>query len=155
MSVEQPAPSDPGRPGDRSGGILLVEDNPLDARATFNAAGKLAMADHIEVVTDGQAALDYLRDPNRRRPMPALVLLDLNLPGKDGHTVLAEMRADDELRSIPVVVLTTSSDHTDVSKAYREGANAYITKPTELTGWTEVIAGINDFWFSLVRLPPS
>lgn len=135
------------------GGILLVEDNSLDARATFNAARKLAMADHIEVVTDGQAALDYLRSDPLKAPRPALVLLDLNLPGKDGHAVLAEMQADSELRSIPVVVLTTSADHTDVARAYRHGANAYITKPTELGGWTEVIAAINDFWFSIARLP--
>lgn len=134
-------------------GILLVEDNPLDARATFNAARKLAMADHIHRVADGQAALDYLRNNDRQQPMPALVLLDLNLPGKDGHAVLAEMQADPELRSVPVVVLTTSADNLDIAKAYRQGANAYITKPRELDGWTEVIAGINEFWFSLAQLP--
>ncbi len=134
-------------------GILLIEDNPLDARATFNAAKKLAMADHIEVATDGQAALNYLRDDARGRPLPALVLLDLNLPGKDGHAVLSEMQTDARLRSIPVVVLTTSDDDGDIAKAYREGANAYITKPNELDGWTAVIAGINEFWFSIASLP--
>ncbi|MGH1487870.1 MAG: response regulator [Acidimicrobiales bacterium] len=134
-------------------GILLVEDNSLDARATFNAARKLAMADYIHVVGDGQAALDYLRNGDRQQPMPALVLLDLNLPGKDGHSVLAEMQADPELQTIPVVVLSTSSEEDDVTRAYQHGANAYITKPAELDGWTDVIAGINQFWFSIARLP--
>lgn len=134
--------------------ILLVEDNPLDARATFNAARKLEMAGNIQVVSDGQAALDLLRT-DRGRSAPGLVLLDLNLPGKDGHDVLAEIRADPVIGATPVVMLTTSADEADVLLAYRRGANAYITKPTGLDGWLRVISTINEFWLSVVRLPRS
>jgi CheY-like chemotaxis protein len=132
--------------------ILLVEDNPLDARATFSAARKLQMAGEIRVVSDGQEALDQLRaaDPADR---PGLVLLDLNLPGKDGHDVLREIRADGNLRSIPVVVLTSSSEDRDINSAYSLGANAYVTKPADLDGWLTVISTINDFWLSVVQLP--
>lgn len=132
--------------------ILLVEDNPLDARATFSAAKKLQMAGEIRVVSDGQEALDQLRaaEPVDR---PGLVLLDLNLPGKDGHDVLREIRADTNLRSIPVVVLTSSSEDRDINSAYSLGANAYVTKPGDLDGWLTVISTINDFWLSIVQLP--
>lgn len=133
--------------------ILLVEDNPLDARATLRAARKLELAETLEVVTNGQAALDRLRSavsgPNR----VGLVLLDLNLPGKDGHDVLSEIRADPGLRSVPVVVLTSSSERSDVDGAYREGANAYLTKPTGLDGWLQVMASIREFWLRLAVLP--
>lgn len=144
--------SSPQRP---AGGleILLVEDNPLDARATFNAARKLDMAGNIEVVSDGQAALDYLRTDHQAGSGPALILLDLNLPGKDGHEVLSEIRADPKLRTVPVVVLSTSSDDRDVVGAYQRGANAYIMKPGELDGWVRVISTINEFWLSVVSLP--
>lgn len=132
--------------------ILLVEDNPLDAKATFNAAKKLQMAGEIQVVSDGQEALDHLR-ANAGRNRPGLVLLDLNLPGKDGHDVLREIRADPNLRSIPVVVLTSSSEDRDINSAYSLGANAYVTKPSDLDGWLQVISTINDFWLSVVQLP--
>lgn len=134
--------------------LLLVEDNPLDTRATFNAARKLNMAGTINVVPNGQAALDYLRSNGEHGPVPGLILLDLNLPGKDGHDVLAEVRADPALQTIPVVILTTSADDSDVQRAYDGGANAFITKPTDLAGWLNVISTINDFWLSVVRLPP-
>lgn len=134
-------------------GILLVEDNPLDARATFNAARKLEMADNMHTVTSGQAALDLLRGNPALRRRTGLILLDLNLPGKDGHAVLAEIRTDPILRQTPVVVLTTSNEESDVLQAYRQGANAYVTKPVDLDGWLHVIAAINEFWLSVARLP--
>lgn len=134
--------------------ILLVEDNPLDTRATFNAAQKLNMAGTITVVPNGQAALDYLRGNGSEGPRPGLILLDLNLPGKDGHDVLAEVRADPILQTIPVVILTTSDDDSDVRRAYDGGANAFVTKPGDLDGWLNVISTINDFWLSVARLPP-
>ncbi|MGI9594631.1 MAG: response regulator [Acidimicrobiales bacterium] len=150
MSDEQPL-----QPTAPSIDILLVEDNPLDARATFHAARKLELAGNIEVVTDGHAALEYLRATPPARPSPGLILLDLNLPGKDGHEVLTEIRADPVLRATPVVVLTTSADEGDVLRAYRRGANAYITKPDGLEGWLRVISIINEFWLSVARLPRS
>ncbi len=159
MSDRPSDTADPGRPrGDRLGpdgpaGILLVEDNPLDARATFNAARKLEMADNMQMVTSGQAALDLLRSNRSIRRRTALILLDLNLPGMDGHDVLAEIRTDPLLRTTPVVILTTSAEENDVMRAYRHGANAYITKPLDLEGWLHVIASINEFWFSVARLP--
>jgi two-component system response regulator len=134
-------------------GILLVEDNPLDARATFNAAQKLEMARNIEVVADGQAALDLLRADRAPGRHLGLVLLDLNLPGKNGHEVLAEIRSDPELKATPVVVLTTSTNEDDIFRAYSRGANAYVTKPTGLDGWLRVLATINDFWLSVAQLP--
>ncbi|MGB5757525.1 MAG: response regulator [Acidimicrobiales bacterium] len=134
-------------------GILLVEDNPLDARATLNAARKLEMAGNMHAVTSGQAALDLLRSNPALRRRTGLILLDLNLPDKDGHAVLAEIRNDPILRQTPVVVLTTSDDDSDVLEAYRQGANAYVTKPADLDGWLHVIASINEFWLSVARLP--
>ncbi len=150
--MSDPATSRPDH-GRNAVTILLVEDNPLDARATFNAAKKLDMAGNIDVVTDGDAALAYLRRDRRIGPAPGLVLLDLNLPGRDGHDVLAEIRSDPELQTTPVVVLSTSTDDGDVVLAYRRGANAYIAKPDGLDGWLEVISTINEFWLSAVRLP--
>lgn len=131
--------------------ILLVEDNPLDARATIKVAKKLKIANHIEHVTDGDTALERLRSESSR---PDLVLLDLNLPGKDGHDVLAEMKESPELRRIPVVVLTSSADDADVLDSYDLGANAFVTKPVGLEGWLEVVSTIEGFWLSVVRLPP-
>ena len=133
--------------------ILLVEDNPLDARATFKAAQKLNLASRIQVISDGQAALDLLRRNRAAGSVPRLVLLDLSMPGKDGHDVLAEIRADTDLRAVPVVVLSTSDDDSDIERAYNLGANAYITKPTGLDEWFRVISSINDFWLSIAKLP--
>lgn len=133
--------------------ILLVEDNPLDARSTLRAARKLELAESMEVVTHGQAALDHLRAHVSDAERVGLVLLDLNLPGKDGHDILDEIRSDPALQSLPVVVLTTSSDRADVDSAYRRGANAYVTKPTGLDGWLRVMASIRDFWLRLAVLP--
>lgn len=133
--------------------ILLVEDNPLDARATIRAARKLELADRVEVVTDGQAALDRLRASHAEGDPFGLVLLDLNLPGKDGHDVLREIRADADLGVTPVVILTSSVERVDVDGAYRTGANAYVSKPTGLDGWLETMTTIREFWLSLAVLP--
>lgn len=134
--------------------ILLVEDNPIDARATIKAAAKLKIANVIDHVDSGEAALEYLQRDRSVGPRPDLVLLDLNLPGKDGKDVLSEMKAHPELCTIPVVVLTTSDDEADILGAYSLGANAYVTKPVGLAGWIEVTSRIESFWFELVKLPP-
>ena len=134
--------------------VLLVEDNPLDVKATLHAAAKLKIANQIDVVTDGRAALDFLRRDPSVGPRPDLVLLDLNLPGLDGRDVLAAMKTDPDLRRIPVVILTSSADDADIVGAYELGANAYITKPVGLDGWLEVTAKIEGFWLALVKLPP-
>ena len=133
--------------------ILLVEDNPIDARATVRAAQQLRISNEIDVVTDGDQALDYLRS-RAHGELPDLMLLDLNLPGLDGHDVLREVRGDDRLRRIPVVVLTTSEDEADILASYDLGANAFVTKPVGMDAWVEVASKIEGFWFSLVRLPP-
>mgnify|MGYP000043754854 CR=1 FL=1 len=133
--------------------ILLVEDNPIDARATLRAAKKLELSNSIDHVVDGDEAIDYLTSGDNRRP--DLVLLDLNLPGRDGHDVLAVMKQDENLRRIPVCILTTSANDADVLGAYDLGANAYVNKPITLEGWQEVVSQIEGFWLSLVRLPPS
>ncbi len=132
--------------------ILLVEDNPLDARATLSAAERLKLANAIHHVEDGARALDYLDgcEPHER---PDLVLLDLDLPGIDGHGVLERIRADDRFQLTPVVVLTTSDDATDVQRAYAAGANAFVTKPVGLEGWVDLVQQIDGFWFSLVQMP--
>ena len=137
--------------------ILLVEDNPGDARLTLEAFKEGKVLNNIRVVRDGVEALAYLR---RQGPdyadavQPDLVLLDLNLPKKDGREVLAEIKADERLKKIPVVVLTTSAAEEDVEKAYGSHANCYITKPVDLDRFLAVVHSIDNFWLSLVKLPP-
>lgn len=133
--------------------ILLVEDNPLDTKATLNAAKKLDITESIRTVADGQRALDYLRTPSETSQIPTLVLLDLNLPGKDGHDVLREIRSDPALSAIPVVILTSSVAEADIQSAYSSGANAYVQKPSGLDDWVSVLSTINDFWLSVAELP--
>ena len=133
--------------------LLLVEDNPIDARATLKALKNLNVEYLVEVVEDGDDAIEHLT--NGSKPRPDLVLLDLNLPGRDGLDVLDRVKGDPNLRRIPIVVLTTSANDADVLGAYDLGANAYINKPIDLNGWKDVVAKIEAFWFSLVRLPPT
>ncbi len=133
--------------------VLLVEDNPLDAKATIRAARKLAVRQPIEVVTDGQQALDRLRASRPDTSPIGLVLLDLSLPGKDGHDILTEIRGDEVLCTTPVVILTSSTEPGDVNDAYRRGCNAYVTKPNGLDEWQQAMATIRDFWLSLAVLP--
>jgi two-component system, chemotaxis family, response regulator Rcp1 len=135
--------------------ILLVEDNPADIRLTQEALRDAKMANELHAVVDGEQALAYLRHehPYETRPNPDLVLLDLNLPRKDGREVLAEMKSDAELRRIPVAILTTSSAESDVLRSYDLGANCYLTKPVDFNEFLKVVVAIDEFWLSLVRLP--
>ena len=135
--------------------ILLVEDNPADVELTryTMAQGKILV--NMHVVATGFEALDFLRrqGPYAEVPRPDLILLDLNLPGKDGREVLAEVKADPDLKAIPVVVLTTSKSEEDVLKTYTLGVNCFITKPVGLEQFGKVVNAIEDFWFTIVRLP--
>ena len=135
--------------------ILLVEDNPGDARLTLEAFKEAKVINHLSVVSDGVEALAYLRREGRfaSASTPDLILLDLNLPKMDGREVLAAIKEDVRLRTIPVVVLTTSSSQDDVARAYGHHANCYITKPVDLDQFLKVIQSIESFWLSLVRLP--
>jgi two-component system, chemotaxis family, response regulator Rcp1 len=135
--------------------ILLVEDSPGDIRLTREALRDAKIANELQVVGDGEAALDFLhqRGPYADMPRPDIVLLDLNLPRKDGREVLQEMKADEELRRIPVIVLTTSVAEGDVLRSYDLHVNAFVTKPLDLAGFVQVVRSIESFWLSIVRLP--
>lgn len=135
--------------------ILLVEDNFGDVRLTQEAMKDATVANHIHVVEDGVAALDFLyqRAGYVVSPRPDLILLDLNLPRKNGHEVLAQIKDDRHLRSIPVVILSTSRARADVACAYDLHANCYIAKPVEFAQFREVVRAIEDFWFTTVTLP--
>lgn len=134
--------------------ILLVEDNPGDVRLTMEALKEGKLLNHVSVAQDGVEALAFLHaGKNAGQVRPDLILLDLNLPKKDGREVLAEIKADPELKQIPVVVLTTSTAEHDVLKTYDLHANCYINKPVDLEQFIEVVKSIGDFWFSVVILP--
>jgi len=137
--------------------ILLVEDSPGDVRLTEEILRDAKIANDLHVVTDGEDAMDFLRGigAHADAPRPDVMLLDLNLPRKDGREVLAEIKADPVLRRIPVIVLTTSSADEDVLHSYDLNANCYITKPIDLDEFISVVRSIEDFWLSIVRLPPS
>lgn len=136
--------------------ILLVEDDEGDIELTQEAFRRSKVALKMNVVRDGIEAMTYLRQEEHFQgaKSPDLVLLDLNLPRKDGREVLVEMEADEHLKKIPVVVLTTSSADEDVLKSYQIGANAYVTKPVGLEGLTKVVSLLEEFWFTIVKLPP-
>lgn len=131
--------------------ILLVEDNPADVRLTQEALREGKVRNNLQVARDGVEALELLR--REGAPRPDLILLDLNLPRKDGREVLAVIKADDALKTIPVVVLTTSSAEADILKSYSLHANCYITKPVDLEQFVQVVKSIDDFWLTVVRLP--
>jgi CheY-like chemotaxis protein len=135
----------------------MVEDNPGDVRLTREALKDAKVANRLHVVEDGVAALDFLhrRGIHAHAVRPDVVLLDLNLPRKNGREVLAEMKQDPDLKTIPVVVLTTSSAEEDVLRAYSLHANCYITKPVDFTQFEKVVRSIENFWLSIVTLPPS
>ncbi len=135
--------------------ILLVEDNPGDARLTAEALTDAKVLNTLTVVQDGVEALTYLRRQGRYSdaPRPDVVLLDLNLPKKDGREVLAEIKEDPDLRRIPVVVLTTSRAEEDIARTYDLHGNCYISKPVDLEQFMTVIKSIENFWFTVVRLP--
>ena len=136
--------------------ILLVEDNPGDVRMTEEILREAKVANEVHVVNDGEQAMELLagNGPDADPPPADLILLDLNLPRKDGREVLGELRADPRLRRIPVIVLTTSSADRDVLRSYDLNANCYITKPIDLDEFISVVRSIEPFWLSIVRLPP-
>jgi CheY-like chemotaxis protein len=136
--------------------ILLVEDNPGDVRLTQEALKDAKVRNRVNVVSDGVEALAFLRreNPYASAARPDLILLDLNLPRMDGREVLREIKADGELKSIPVVVLTTSTAEQDVLKSYDLHANCYVTKPVDLDQFNKVVQSIEEFWLTIVRLPP-
>lgn len=135
--------------------ILLVEDNPGDVRLTQEALKDAKVSNTLHVVEDGVAAMDFLhrRSPYENKPRPALILLDLNLPKKNGREVLSEIKQDPQLKDIPVVILTTSQSEEDVLRAYTLHANCYITKPVDFVQFTKVIRTIEEFWLTIVVLP--
>ena len=143
------------RPAGRPVEILLVEDSPGDVRLTREALRDGKVRNNLSVVTDGVEALAFLRREGRYAdaPRPDVILLDLNLPKKDGREVLAEVKADERLRRIPVVVLTTSADERDVLRSYELQAACYITKPVDLDQFIAVVQSIEDFWLTIVTLP--
>ncbi len=135
--------------------ILLVEDSPSDAELTVEALKDGKISNNLNVVEDGVQAIDFVRRRNTfsQAPRPDLILLDLNLPRKDGREVLAELKGDPDLRSIPVVVLTTSRADKDILCAYNLNANCYITKPVDFRQFLDVVSSIEQFWLSVVTLP--
>jgi CheY-like chemotaxis protein len=136
--------------------VLLVEDDPADAELTRRTLehGKLLV--NLQTVTDGVKAMAYLRreSPYFDAVRPDLVLLDLNMPRKDGREVLREMKSDADLKAIPVVIVTTSSADEDIVKTYGLGCNCYVTKPIGLEQFSQMVRSIEEFWFSIVKLPP-
>ena len=137
--------------------ILLVEDNPGDVRLAREALKDAKVRNNLHAVGDGVEAMDFLHRKGKymASPRPDLILLDLNLPKKDGREVLEEIKTDDNLKRIPVVILTTSKDEADVLKTYNLHANCFITKPINLDQFIKVVQSIEEFWLTIVRLPPN
>ena len=135
--------------------ILLVEDSPTDIMMIEEVLAQSKFRNTLHVVEDGVEAMKFLRREQgySGAPRPDLVLLDLNLPGKNGQEVLAEIKSDEDLRTIPVVVLTSSRDEADVTGAYKHFANCYVTKPVDYEGFTQTVRRIQRFWLDLVTLP--
>jgi two-component system, chemotaxis family, response regulator Rcp1 len=136
--------------------ILLVEDSPADIELTREALDDVKLANDLHVARDGVEALDFLhrRDGHEDAPRPDLILLDLNLPRKDGRAVLEEVKQDPSLRRIPVVVLTTSGEDEDILRAYDLQVNSYIRKPVGLDRFVEVVRSLENYWLGIVTLPP-
>jgi chemotaxis family two-component system response regulator Rcp1 len=136
--------------------ILLVEDNPGDVRLTVEALKDAKVHNNLHVAEDGVEAMVFLRREGKYAdaPRPDLILLDLNLPKKDGREVLAEIKGDPDLRRIPVVILTISQDEEDILRSYNLHANCYITKPVNLSQFLKVVKSVEEFWFTIVKLPP-
>ena len=136
--------------------ILLVEDNPGDVRLTREALKDAKVLNEIYVARDGVEAMQFVHNEGSfaNAPMPDIILLDLNLPKKDGREVLAEIKKDPKLRHIPIVILTTSKADEDIIRTYDLHANAYITKPVDLNRFVEIMHALEQFWFTIVKLPP-
>lgn len=143
------------RPAKRDAVILLVEDNPADAELAQIGLRDGKLTNEVHIVDNGEQAMDFLhhRGDHVDSPTPDLVLLDLNLPGMDGREVLRAIKTDPELRGTPVVILTTSDAAPDVAEAYSNYANAYMTKPVDFAQLHRLMRGLQDYWFTLVRLP--
>ena len=137
--------------------VLLVEDNPGDVRLTQEAFLDANPSVHLQIASDGVEAMAILRreGPHSKAPRPDLVLLDLNLPKMDGREVLAQIKKDEDLKTIPTVILTTSDAEGDIAKSYRLQANCYLTKPVQLNTFEALVKSINDFWLTKARLPQS
>jgi chemotaxis family two-component system response regulator Rcp1 len=136
--------------------VLLVEDSPGDVRLTQEAFRDVNTSIHLHVATDGVEAMAFLRHEGAQvdAPRPDLILLDLNLPKMDGREVLAHIKADDSLKLIPTVILTTSEAEVDIVKSYQLQANCYLNKPVQLDAFESLVKSINDFWLTKVKLPP-
>jgi CheY-like chemotaxis protein len=145
--------TDQGRPIE----ILLVEDSPSDTDLTLEALKDFKVRNHVSVVEDGVLAMQFLRRQGAyaQAPRPDLIMLDLNLPRKDGREVLAEIKGDNLLKTIPIVVLTTSRAEKDILSAYELNANCYINKPVDFNQFLEVVRSIESFWLFVVTLPPA
>ena len=135
--------------------ILLVEDNPGDVRLTLEALREAKIYNKVNVVDDGEQAIAFLRRQGEyaNAPNPDLIMLDLNLPKKDGREVLAEIKADEKIKRIPVVILTTSKAEQDILRSYDLQANCYVNKPVDLDQFITVVKSIGDFWLNIVKLP--
>lgn len=144
-------------PTPRSIEILLVEDSPTDVLLTRKALEAHRVINQLNVVSDGEEAMAYLRRERQYagRERPGLILLDLNLPRKSGLEVLQEIKSDPELKTIPVIILTTSKTEEDILKSYGLHANCYLAKPVEFVKFTETISVLREFWLSVVTLPPA
>lgn len=136
--------------------ILMVEDNPSDVRLTIEAFKDAKVLNNMSVASDGEDALKFLKREGRYKdsPRPDLILLDLNLPRMNGKEVLGEIKRDPDLKRIPVVVLTTSDNEQDVRRAYDLHVNAYVRKPVDLDQFIKIVEAVEDFWLSVVKLPP-
>jgi two-component system, chemotaxis family, response regulator Rcp1 len=135
--------------------ILLVEDSPGDVKLTIEALRDADVPNNLHIARDGEEAMRFLRREKgfEDKPRPDLILLDLNMPRMDGREVLAAIKADDDLRRIPVIILTTSQSEDDIAEAYNLAANCYVAKPVDLDEFLDVVRAIDDFWLTLVRLP--
>jgi len=135
--------------------ILLIEDNPGDVRLTQEALKEGKIKNNLHVISDGAEATDFLfkRNQYQNAPRPDLIILDLNLPRKNGQEVLAEIKADDNLKSIPVIILTISKAEEDIIRSYNLHANCFLVKPIELNKFFEVVKSIENFWLTLVKFP--
>jgi len=139
--------------------VLLVEDNPADQQLTIRAFKKGHVNTDLQITSDGVEAMEYLRGEGKYNnrvlyPMPDLVLLDINMPRKDGKQVLQEIREDKRLKIIPVIMLTTSDQEKDIIDSYNLGVNAYISKPVRINEFMKVVNKLEDFWFTLNTMPP-
>lgn len=141
--------------GNPDGTLLIVEDSDDDYLFTKRAFGKAKLANPLVRCADGDQALDYVfrRNGFEDAPRPQIILLDLNMPGTNGHQVLAEIKGDPDLARIPVIVLTTSDDPRDIERCYQAGANSYVQKPVDLEGFVAAMTRLKDYWFEIALLP--